>query len=182
MIDKIENFLVSCFNQECAVHVEHRKKKNLINYNSAFDLLNLYTINNDSKIPSKIGFGLTLLKKWHEKEFFEELEFLPEIHPRYLYKISEYRIENEKIWACYTSNSNPSKGPTKLLSNCFIVKEVNGELKITTNLIPDYDTKVWKKVGGYDFEYGKLENPILIKRFMSPSNDDWSIQEYNKNS
>lgn len=182
MIDKVEKFLVSCFNQECIVHIEHRKENNLIAYNSAFDLLNQYTINNDDKIPSKIGFGLTFLKEWHEEEFFEELEFLPEIHPRHLYKISEYLFENKKIWACYTSNSNPSQGLTKLLSNCFIVKKVNDELKITTNLIPEYDTKVWKKVGGYDFEFEKLGSPVLIKRFISPSNDEWSIQEYYKNS
>jgi hypothetical protein len=182
MIDRVEIFLNSCFEQECAVHVEYRKEDNLQAFNSAFETLDRFTINADDTVFAKIGFGLRLATKWHDKVFFEDLEFMPKVNPRFVYKISEYLLENKTIWACYTSKSNPSQGITKLMTDCFIVQEVFGELKITTDFIPDYDTKAWRNGGGYDMEYSQLGEPISVKRILSPSNDEWSIEEYNKNA
>lgn len=183
-MEEIKEFLKQFVQKEAEVHVAYRMENNIENFNQLFIELNAFTVNHIPEVLAKIGFGVRLMTKEHDEEFFEDLKFMRELCPRLIYKISEYaHQELGKIWLAYTSPANSGKGITKLLSSCFCITKVDGKLTIYREYIPDYDTKLWKNAGGFDgIDFYQLGTPISVERLLSPANDAWSIEEYNKNT
>lgn len=149
-------------------------------YNKAFYNLESYTYLTSDDY-SAIGFGLGKMTKPHDDIFFEELYLMLEIRPRHLYKISHY--ENTRygdLWACYISVPN-SYMNTKRINDCFIVAEIDGELKIIANFGPDINQPKWKFYGGdRELKMNKLGKLLSIDRIMEPVDDTWSMEQYNK--
>lgn len=179
-MEEIIKFLEHFFSVESIAHTEYRKIDNVENYLNSLKELNLLTIND--KVDSEIGFGLSSMFKQHSKVFLDNMDLLPQIRKRHLYKISEYNHPTYgKVWACYVSVANPIAKKTKSIFSCFIVAEVDNELKIIAQFIVDPDTYKWRFGGGdRNIEYYKLGKPVAIERLMSPENDEWSVEEYNK--
>lgn len=104
-----------------------------------------------------------------------------EIRPRHLYKISHY--ENSRygdLWACYVSIANPYNNITSI-DDCFIVAEIDGELKIIAKFSPDIDQPKWKFYGGdRELKMNKLGKLLSVERIKEPVDDVWSMEQYNK--
>ncbi|MBK7465778.1 MAG: hypothetical protein IPJ43_02585 [Saprospiraceae bacterium] len=104
---------------------------------------------------------------------------------RDIFKISEY--SNKKygqMWACYVSTSDPGLGKSKLIDTCFLVSNIDKDLKFIAKYNPDYDTNLWSYRGG-DKEledFYKLGRLIKVTRYLSPINNEWNIKEYNKDA
>lgn len=131
----------------------------------------------DLELASKIGFPIPP----SIERMIERNKNTP-VNKRHLYKISEYTYPRyDKIWACYTSIANPIAGPIKLMSNLFMLAHIEDKLKIITQFRIDPNNSKWRCVGGdKDINIYYLSNPIAIERLLSPENDEWSINEYDK--
>ncbi len=106
------------------------------------------------------------------------------VFERRIYKMAKYQhLKYDEIFMVYVSLANPDQG-MKLLTNCYSLAKIEGEFKFFSEYFTDYDTKKWKFGGGdrelYDFY--QLGIPVSIERLESPTIDEWSIEEYNKNS
>ena len=179
-MEKIKKFIFDLVQAEQNAHAEYRKRDNMSGYNDAFDYLMSFTHDVSDDAPA-IGFGVGRMSKPDDEVFFEELFLMLEIRPRHLYKISHY--ENSKysdLWACYMSIANPYNDIPRF-DDCFIVAEVNGELKIVAKFGRDIDQPKWKHYGGdRKLKMSALGKLIAIERMREPGNDPWSIKQYNK--
>lgn len=179
-MEKIKKFIFDLVQAEQNAHAEYRKRDNMSGYNDAFDYLMSFTHDVSDDAPA-IGFGVGRMSKSHDEVFFEELFLMLEIRPRHLYKISHYK--NSKygdLWACYVSVPN-SYMNTKRINDCYIVAEINGELKIVAKFGPDIDQPKWKFYGGdRELKMNKLGKLLFIERIMEPVDDAWSMKQYNK--
>lgn len=102
---------------------------------------------------------------------------------RHLYKISEYKNETfGKIWIAYVSVANPVVGITKLLSHYFAIAYVTGQLKIIARFAIDPDTYKWRFTKGERNIILNKKNFVAAERYTSPTNEDWSIEEYLKDN
>ena len=74
---------------------------------------------------------------------------MEDIVPREIYKISHYQNERYgDLWACYLSVANAYMG-VKRIHECFIVVQIDGELKIIASFAQDMDQpKKWRCYGG----------------------------------
>ena len=118
----------------------------------------------------------------YSERFYKEIkEFDEPINPRHLYKISHY--QNEKygdLWACYVSIAN-SYMNTKRINDCFIIAEINGELKIIAKFGIDIDHPTWKFYGGdRELKMSSLGKLQSVERIMEPVDDVWSMEQYKK--
>lgn len=175
MINKVKDFLTTLFEKE-------QLTLNAANFKARFDEYNSLASELKSYMGDMtVGFGLPILTRPNPDFFYQDNAQYP--NKRYLYKISEYNNKKYgKLWLCYVSESNPDEGNTKLLSNCFIVAQIGNDFKIIAQFNPDYDTNRWSFRGGDEtIDFYKLGNPTIVERFISPTNDDWSIEEYYKN-
>ncbi len=114
----------------------------------------------------------------------EEVKDLP-VFERRIYKITNYKNSKyTEIWLVYVSLANPEVEIVKLLSNCYCVAKINEEFKFMSMYFTDYDTKEWKLGGGDQdlFDFYQFGTPVSIERLESPTIDEWSIEEYNKNA
>lgn len=181
---EVKDFLDRFVQKELEMHEAYRKRNNIKNFNKLFLELNAFTVNTIEEVQAKIGFGVTIMTDEHDEEFFEDLEFMPELKRRIIYKISEYNHPiYQNVWLVYTSNANSGSETTKLLTMCFCISKIDGKLKICVKYITDYNTQLWKKVGGFDnVDFYALGIPVLVERLVSPLNDPWSIEEYKKNA
>lgn len=172
----LKEFLEFLFTKEqMAIDARHHKDQ--------FDAYNQLSVeikqfmNDDS-----VGFGLPKFRKLKTDDYYDKFKKSPFPVKRHIYKISEY--ENPKygtLWACYVSNADPGDGLTQLLASCYIVAKIDNSFKIITKFNPDYITIQWSMRGGDDdLNYYDLGKFIKVERLMSPINDDWSINEYNK--
>lgn len=104
---------------------------------------------------------------------------------RYLFKISQYEHDRYgHIWICYVSNTNPSK-IIKSLTDCFLVAEIEGDLKIIAKMGIDPNVNKWTFYGGDEDKSLRLHNlgtPVKIERYVEPLDDETGLKEYLKNS
>ncbi|MFP9113677.1 hypothetical protein ACLI1A_07025 [Flavobacterium sp. RHBU_3] len=179
-MEEIIKFLEHFFSVESIAHTEYRKIDNVENYLNSLKELNLLTIND--KVDSEIGFGLSSMFKQHSKVFLDNMDLLPQICKRHLYKISEYNHPTYgKVWACYVSVANPVTVKVKSISSCLFISKIDDNLKIVALFNIDRNTNKWALRGGVEnIEYYKLGKPVAIERLMSPENDEWSVEEYSK--
>ena len=129
-----------------------------------------------------VGFGLPILERPKPDMLYKENPDYPNL--RHLFKISEYENDHYgRIWACYVSVPNPNE-KIKKISDCFLVAEVEGNLKIITKMGAEPDTNKWTFYGGDEDKSLRLHSlgtPLKIERYVEPvSNDDWSLKEYLK--
>lgn len=180
-MEKIKEFLDSFIKAEEIAYREFRKRDNIEAYNKAVDNLDSFTFlaSNDF---SKIGFNHRKMTKPHNNDFFEELPLMEEIIPREIYKISHYHNSvYDDLWACYLSIANAYMG-VKRIHDCFIVVQINGELKIIAKFSQDIDNLTrWKCYGGdRGLKINQLGKLKSIERYLEPNDDTWSMQEFKK--
>jgi hypothetical protein len=174
-MEEIKTFLKALFSIEAdALYLEKFKEK-LQEYNTLAKKANCYTI-----------APIALLQEMdfppYSDKFYEKSATAVKPIPRHIYKISLYgHPSHEKIWACYVSGPKPIVGATKSLTTCFIISEIDGQLKIIAEFKIDPDTANWKFVGGdRDIDYNDFGSPVNIERLLSPENNEESITEYLK--
>ncbi|KFF23270.1 hypothetical protein [Chryseobacterium vrystaatense] len=150
------------------------KKGQFDNYNQLAEEIKSYM--NDITV----GFGLPTLINPKPDIFYEDNPSYPA--SRHLFKISEYTHEKyHTVWASYVSIPNPGTG-TKKLTNCFLVAEIERNLKIIAKMGIAPDTRQWKFYGGDEDKSLRLHNlgtPVKIERYVEPT-DEWSLEEYFK--
>lgn len=179
-MEKIKVFLNDFIKAEETAHSEYRKEDNIEVYNQAVDNLDSYTYLVSENYPD-IGFNLRKMTEPHDEDFFEEVPLMEEILPRHIFKISHYENNTYgNLWACYVSISNPINN-RKRIHNCFIVSEINSELKIISKFVKDSDTNKWINIAGDQelkpYNLGKI---LDIDLLMEPVDDAWSMEQYNK--
>lgn len=180
-MEKIKEFLNDLIKAEETAHTEYRKEDNIEVYNEAVDDLDSYTFL-VSKDHSDVSFNLIKMDKPHDDDFFEELPLMEDIVPREIYKISHYQNERYgDLWACYLSVANAYMG-VKRIHECFIVVQIDGELKIIASFAQDMDQpKKWRCYGGdRGLKIKELGKLLEIERLLEPIDDVWSMEEYAK--
>lgn len=174
-MNKIKEFLEFLFSKEQeAINCGYFKDK-IEEYNKISLEIKLFM--NDETV----GFGLPQKLELKSDRYYKTKENAIYPTPRQLFKISHYQNQNyNDLWACYVSVAN-SYMDTKRINDCFIVAEINGELKIIAKFGPDIDQPKWKFYGGDRAlkinELGKLLN---IERYLEPIDDAWSMEQYKK--
>ncbi|THF49205.1 hypothetical protein E6C50_13270 [Flavobacterium supellecticarium] len=173
----VKEFIDFLFKKEQEAIYAGNKKEEFEKYNALATEIKSYM--NDITV----GFGLPILTSPKPDVFYRET---PYPNPRYLFKISEYENAHYgRIWACYVSIAKPSEDIRKI-SECFIVAEIKGELKIIADMIVASDAKEWRHVGGDEDKSLRIRNlgtPVKVERYIEPiSTDEWSLKEYLKNS
>jgi len=174
-MEKIKEFLEFLFKKEQeAVNYGYFRDK-IEEYNKVS--LEIKSYMNDEPV----GFGLPQRYEPKSDRYYKAKENAPYPTPRHLYKISHYKNKDYgDLWACYVSIVN-SYMNTKRINDCFIVAEINGELKIVAKFGPDIDQPKWKFYGGdRELKINKLGKLLSIERIMEPIDDAWSIEQYNK--
>lgn len=182
---KIVEFLKFLFEKEQeAIFLEYKKDK-IEDYNIFIqEQINIHFEN-----PYEKSLGRTipfnLIGKIHNPasdRYYKAKANAPYPTPRHLYKISHYQNKDYgDLWACYVSVDNPGTGQTKILHSCFIVASINEHLKIIAQFNPDRDTGKWAFVGGdRELKMYKLGKLLSIERYLEPVNDDWGIEQYNR--
>ncbi len=172
-MEKVKEFLKFLFEKE-QIAIDYGNRKNDFDkYNAVANEIKSYM--NDTTL----GFGLPVLEKPAPDFFYEENAPYP--NPRHLYKISHYQNNNYgNLWACYVSVPNPYMD-TKRINDCFIITEINGDLKIIANFGPDIDQPKWQfYAGDRDLKIDSLGKLQTIERIMEPTDDAWSIEQYKK--
>ncbi|WP_445432795.1 hypothetical protein [Chryseobacterium indoltheticum] len=184
-MEKIREFLIELFEKEQkAIFLEYSKDK-IEEYNIFIEeKINIYFKNPYDKDLDKI-IPFNLIGKLHNPasdRFYKSKENAPYPTPRHLYKITHYQNGTYgDLWACFVSVDNPGIGQTKILHSCFIVTLIDDDLKIVAQFNPDRDTGKWAFVGGdRELKMYKLGKLLSIERYLEPVNDDWGIEQYNK--
>ncbi|AZA74962.1 hypothetical protein [Chryseobacterium indoltheticum] len=172
-MEKIKEFLSFLFEREQVAIDYGNRKDDFEKYNVIAKEIKSYM----SDIT--VGFGVPVLEKPAPDFFYDEGAPYPT--PRHLYKISHYQNKDYgDLWACYVSIANPYNNITGI-DDCFIVTEINGELKIVAKFGPDIDQPKWKFYGGdRELKINKLGKLLSIERIMEPIDDAWSMEQYNK--
>lgn len=183
-MEKIREFLIELFEKEQkAIFLEYSKDK-IEEYNIFIEeKINIYFKNPYDKDLDKI-IPFNLIGKLHNPasdRFYKSKENAPYPTPRHLYKISHYQNGTYgDLWACYVSIANPYNNITGI-DDCFIVTEIDGELKIVAKFGPDIDQPKWKFYGGdRELKMNKLGKLLSIERIMEPIDDSWSMEQYIK--
>ncbi len=141
----------------------------------------------DTSAEAKLHEMTSLKKSWDSRIDFgwkkSESSEKEEIKPRYLYKITQYDNDDyEATWVCYLSEANPKNG-LKTLDDCFILAQVEGELKLVARLKTrdedDYDYDKWKLVSG-DSSLSRYFTDTFItqKHFNSPVDSPWAQKDF----
>lgn len=182
---KIVEFLKFLFEKEQeAIFLEYQKDK-IEEYNIFIE----EQINIHFENPYEKSLGRTipfnLIGKIYNPasdRFYKSKENASYPTPRHLYKISHYQNGTYgDLWACYISVDNPGTGQTKILHSCFIIALIDDDLKIIAQLNPDRDIEKWAFVGGdRELKMYKLGKLLSIERYLEPVNDDWGMEQYNK--
>lgn len=183
-MEKIKTFIEMVFEKEQTAIYLQRDKDNIEKYNEFVEKeLNIYCEDSyNSRIEGKIEFNIKgkIMSPFSDR-FYEQSKKSSYPTPRYLFKISEYT--NKKygiIWACYVSIPNPSSN-IKKLTTCFLVTEIENNLKIISDMMLSSDTYQWTFYGGDEDKSLRLHNlgrPLSIERYLEPSNDEWGLKEY----
>lgn len=170
-MDEIISFLKQLFELE-------KKALNAGNFKDRHEEYNKYA-NQIKQLMNEItvGLGVPVLDK-EKPDFFYDEEEVSKV--RHIYKITHY--ENDKygeLWSCYVSKSAPYK-EIKTIGNCYVVANIDGELKMVSEYIEYEDTKRWRRVGGDEdlsdlYNLGKI---ISIERLLAPEDDEWSMEQY----
>lgn len=170
---EIQEFLIKFIKAETQME-EAFRKRDLELHNKMVDNIQLLCAE-ELKLASKEYEPLSMIGEMR----IAQNGNLP-VYPRYLYKISEYNhAVYGKLWACYVSVANPIQDKVKSIFDCFIVGQVNGNLKIVADFIPDSDSTQWTFVGGdRNIKYYELGEPVAIERLLEPVVNEWSIEEY----
>lgn len=174
-MNKVIRFIEKFSEIEQAIEINFRKRKLKAHNEFVEELLAMST--EDLPLSRKIQEPLSKI----EEMVIEENADLP-VKKRHLFKISEYNHDNYgKIWVCYVSVANPGEGSTKMISTSFIVAKFGSEFKIVAEFGRDHDSDKWRFFGGdKTINFYELGKPNKIKRLISPVNDPWSIEEFNK--
>ena len=175
-MERIKEFFRSLFEKEKEAIYYSGYKEKLDEYNSLVRELNKNVVN---EMPPLMRLHET--PPYSERFYKEIKEFDEPITPRHLYKITHYQNGTYgDLWACYVSIANPYNNITGI-DDCFIVTEVDGELKIVAKFGPDIDQPKWKFYGGdRELKMNKLGKLLSIERIMEPIDDAWSMEQYNK--
>ncbi|WP_445432793.1 hypothetical protein [Chryseobacterium indoltheticum] len=176
-MERIKEFFRSLFEKEKEAIYYSGYKEKLDEYNSLVKELNKNVVN---EMPPLMRLHET--PPYSERFYKEIKEFDEPITPRHLYKITHYQNGTYgDLWACFVSVDNPGIGQTKILHSCFIVTLIDDDLKIVAQFNPDRDTGKWAFVGGdRELKMYKLGKLLSIERYLEPVNDDWGIEQYNK--
>ncbi|WP_299763422.1 hypothetical protein [uncultured Dokdonia sp.] len=174
----IKDFLDFLFEREQEALNADNYKEDFQKYNSIVEEIQTHLYNISA------GFNLPILKK--PKPDFFYLKTKNKVFParRYLFKISQY--DNKKyntIWACYTSESDPTSDKVKMLTTCFLIAEINNELKIIVKNRRNLDNDKWEFFGGDDDKTLRLHalgQPKEIIRYMEPLEDEGGLKLYKK--
>lgn len=179
-MEEINNFMNLLINVERDALYYRGYKEKINDYNKAVRELNLFA-----------SYLMPPLMREHDSPPFSErfykeiIEFEEPTIPRHLFKISQYTHPRyDYIWACYVSVPNPSI-KVKRISDCFLVSEIKGDLKVIVKLGIDPDTNKWTFYGGDEDKSLRLYNlgtPVNVKRYVEPLNDEFGLKEYLKNS
>lgn len=152
------------------------RNRNLIEHNILVDKI-LEIIGENLFLASKKFEPLSIIVEMSIKENADLL-----VNTRHLFKISEYNnVKYNTVWACYASIPNPSL-TTKNITNCFLVAEIEENLKIIAKMGIDPDTRTWKFYGGDEdksLRIHNLDKPVKVERYLEPT-DEWSLEEYFK--
>ena len=179
MIEKVKEFITHLIEKERDTLYYQGYKDKLEDYNKVARELNSFV---SEQMPPLMREHET--PPFSDRFYKEIIEFEEPVNPRYLFKISEYEhARYGKIWACYVSGPNAS-ATVKKISDCFLIAEVEGSLKVIAKMGIDPNNGKWTFYGGDEDKSLRLHNlgkPVKIERYLEPvSNDAWSLEQYNK--
>lgn len=185
-MEKVKSFLELIFKKEQEAIFLKRQKGKIDEHNELVknEINNQFQDAYDKSIDQVIPFNLIgeILSPSPDR-FYDACVNKPYPGTRYLFKITEYtHLDYGTIWACYTSFPD-SGGLSKRISDCFLVAEINNELKVISEMIVASDSRQWRHIAGDEHTTLRLHNlgkPIKTERYLEPAEDDWSMKEYTK--
>jgi len=169
---------------ETFIRLEKEKHEFFLNekideHNELVDEINNLTLDPEPPHTFNLASKITLPLSMIERMVIDNTE-IKVAKPRNLYKITEYENpEYGKLWACYVSVANPITDDVKSIAFCFIVANVNDELKMISEFAYDsMDEFMWRNVGGIELNFYELGKVVTVERLLSPLVDEWSLEEY----
>lgn len=173
----IKNYITQ-FLQAEAKASEALVKPNLEDYNNKLEQMNSFCV---KELHNK--FGMVPRTELWDDDFYEEWQDTPSPNPRNIYKISHYHDERfGDVYIVYLSGKNPIERIFRY-GECVFVSNNNDELKIVKNYTFGYDDRKIKKrfetgIGLKAISFETLQKPIVIERYMPPTNDKDAMEHY----
>ncbi|WP_108868933.1 hypothetical protein [Aquimarina aquimarini] len=170
MKEKIIKFLDKFFDAEVDAFMS-RRMPDIDEFNKRLEKMNSFI-----SVSLENRFGLIPQTKLMVDDFYERAQKAPPCKKRFLFRIDEFDTKNgEKLFKCFVSGSNPR---LKTVFNLFIIKVIDGELKIITKFsLSDNGMGsgyLWYSGGGDENYEHKVNGESLI----NPEAFDIKVSEY----
>lgn len=176
-MENIKKFITQ-FLQAEATASEALVKPNLEDYNQKLEQMNCFCI---PELHNK--FGMVPRTELWDDDFYEEWQDTPSPNPRNIYKISHYQDERfGGVYIVYVSGKSPIGGIFRY-GECLFVAKIDDELKVVKSYTFGYDDRKIKKrfqtgTGLAHISFETLQKPIVIERYMTPTNDKDAMEHY----
>lgn len=156
-------------------------------YNKAVDAISQFTV---KELEDGFGAKITRLKR---PSYYERVKKYAPPTKRFIFRIDEHKINEEKIYQCFLSKANPNN--YKSYFSDFIVGFIEGQPKILASYVYSDKGMGGEKrfyfhggISNFNTDFGQyqilntqiLGELIKITRLMEPSDDQASMKEYLK--